>query len=144
MPDYPLARGVSRDRQTGTLNEHWALIRESHCLGFECGTVQTVDEWVADQEIALHNRMNDRLLELISDKNRLHPEPLTPSESQAVHTALYDLDAFREALFAQATPGDLFPDPADADRARTDDRVLLEAALAWVRINVFNLSPKAP
>jgi Fe-S-cluster containining protein len=70
---YPLARGVSRSRKTGRLTEHWALIREPHCLGFQNGHPQTVDEWIDDQQIAAHNRMNDMMLELISLKNRFRP-----------------------------------------------------------------------
>jgi Fe-S-cluster containining protein len=79
---YPLARGVSRSRKTGRLTEHWALIREPHCLGFQNGHPQTVDEWIDDQQIATHNRMNDMMLELISRKNRFRPGPLMPSEKK--------------------------------------------------------------
>ncbi|MDL2328741.1 YkgJ family cysteine cluster protein [Desulfosarcina sp. OttesenSCG-928-A07] len=138
---YPLARGVSRNRETGALTEHWALIRETHCLGFESSTAHTtehtIDTWIADQDMGLHNEINDLLLELISDKNRLHPEPLTPAESQKVYTALYDLDTFRELFFSAPSVG-RFASPMAADLARQDDRALLKIAMAWVRQVIFD------
>jgi Fe-S-cluster containining protein len=142
---YPLARGVSRDRQTGHLREHWALIREPHCLGFDNGQPQTVDEWVDDQQIATHNRMNDMMLELISLKKRLRPGPLTPSETQRVYTALYDLDAFHNDRYdkedGMATGIDpLIDERGIGEQAIADDLKLLRIALRWVKENVFGIS----
>jgi Fe-S-cluster containining protein len=130
---YPLARGVSRDRNTGRLSEHWALIREPHCLGFNHGHRQTVDKWIDDQQISRHNHMNDRMLELISLKNRLRPGPLMPSEAKRIYTALYDLDAFGNDPFYQDSS---MSPPADArplDRSGTGDLDLLLVAMDWVR-----------
>lgn len=131
---YPLARGVSRDRQTGALTEHWALIREPHCRGFEGGAPTTVDEWVADQQIADHNRMNDRMLELISQKNRLRPGVLPPSEAALVTTALYDLDAFRGRIDEALAD---MPATGLSEQDLSDDVDLLCFAMDWVRQKVF-------
>ncbi|BBO84229.1 zinc/iron-chelating domain-containing protein [Desulfosarcina ovata subsp. sediminis] len=137
---YPLARGVSYNRETGKRVEHWALIREPHCRGFDSGPEQTIDRWVEGQQIAEHNRMNDRMLSLISDKNRFRPGPLKPSESQLVYTALYDLDVFRETLFTTGKPVKNLGGIKNMDQARSDDSALLTVAMAWVRENVFTLS----
>ena len=135
---YPLARGVSRDRQTGRLNEHWAVIHEPHCRGFESGPLQTADQWVDDQQIAIHNRMNDRMLELISVKNQLRPGILPPSEANRVYTALYDLDAFRKDFAERfAEEGN----PGLPESAKTDDVELLCFAMNWVRRQIFEPKP---
>jgi Fe-S-cluster containining protein len=139
---YPLARGVSRDRETGRLTEHWALIREPHCLGFKNGQRQTVDEWVDDQQIAAYNRMNDKMLDLISLKNRFRPGQLGPSQKKRLYTALYDLDAFRNDPFY--SDGNL-PTTAGTharDRSAADDRDLLIVAMEWVRENLLTRSPE--
>lgn len=130
---YPLARGVSRDRQTGRLSEHWALIREPHCRGFDHGEPHTVASWIDDQRIAVHNQMNDELLELISLKNRRRPGALKPSEQTRIYTALYDLDAFRRDLDTGGGGPASIADPKDLGRARTDDSTLLRIALAWAK-----------
>lgn len=148
---YPLARGISRDRQTGRLTEHWALIRESHCLGFENGQPQTVDEWVDDQQIATHNRMNDMMLELISLKNRSRPGPLMPSETNRIYRALYDLDSFRNDQCNQCNKDDSLATSLDtrtdsltivAERAIADDLELLRVAINWVKDNVLCVPPE--
>lgn len=135
---YPLARGVSRDRQTGAMTEHWALIREPHCKGFETGRSTTVDQWVDDQQIAAHNRMNDRMLELIGQKNRFRPGVLPPSEEKLVYTALYDLDAFRGQIDEAAAD---MPVASLPERDFSDDVELLCFAMDWVRQKVFEGRP---
>jgi uncharacterized protein len=135
---YPLARGVSRDRQTGALTEHWALIREPHCKGFEAGRSTTVDQWVDDQQITDHNRMNDRMLELIGQKNRLRPGVLPPSEEKRVTIALYDLDAFRGQI--DQAMADMSADSLP-ERDFSDDVELLCFAMGWVRQTVFEGRP---
>jgi Fe-S-cluster containining protein len=141
---YPLARGVSRSRKTGRLTEHWALIREPHCLGFRNGHPQTVDEWINDQQIAVHNRMNDMMLELISLKNRFRPGPLLPSEKKQVYTALYDLDTFWTEWLEKDGTGTDATDTSATDRKRPGDPDLLIVAMNWVRKNLFTPTPENP
>lgn len=130
---YPLARGVSRDRATGALTEHWALIREPHCLGLKSGQEQSVAEWVDDQQIATHNRINDMMLELISLKNRLCPGPLTPAEKNRFYTSLYDLDTFREEFLVKDGAVSGLTDAHFLEQAQTDDTALLHLAMQWIR-----------
>ena len=136
---YPLARGIARDRQTGQLTEHWAMIREPHCLGFDAGETHTVGAWVKNQQIADHNRMNDKMLELISQKNRYRPGPLPPDEYRSVYIALYDLDRFRDRCLRSlgSTP---IVDPRDIERAGNDDVALLDVAITWIRHTVLTVS----
>jgi hypothetical protein len=135
-----LARGVSIDRSTGKKTEHWALIREPHCLGFNTGKAQTISEWVADQQIAECNLMNDKLLELISLKNRLLPGPLRPMERDKVYRALYDLDTFRTDLFSADSDSGSKLDAQTLYRARSSERDLLIAGMKWVAAFLTHLS----
>ena len=136
---YPLARGVSLNRETGRLTEHWAIIREPHCLGFNELCSHTVESWVADQQIATHNQMNDRMLELISLKNRYRPGVLGPADGNDVYTALYDLDTFREKAFNDKWTDGIDVDPHVIERAATHDLDLLMVAMAWVGQIIFRL-----
>ena len=65
---YPLARLVSRSRETGAFSEQYMLLKEAHCFGFEGGRLHTVAEWIENQGIAEYNAMNDRILDLIRSK----------------------------------------------------------------------------
>lgn len=141
---YPLVRGVSRDRETGRLTEHWAVIREPHCMGFDGGLTQSVASWIADQQIAAHNRMNDMMLELISLKNRHRPGVLGPGDGKRVYTALYDLDTFRETLSKDENMAGLVVDRQTLERAKTHDLDLLVVAMAWVGRMIFRRPGKEP
>ncbi|MDJ0782173.1 MAG: YkgJ family cysteine cluster protein [Desulfosarcinaceae bacterium] len=136
---YPLARAVGIRPGNGERIEQFALIREPHCQGFRAAQRQTAAEWVADQELALYNEMNDLLLRLIQQKTRRGKPPLTPSERNLFHLALYDLDRFRSRLAAGGLrgAGDL-PSTLAADTARTGDDVdLLRFAIQWVEAVLF-------
>ena len=95
---YPLARAITRSRETGEVTEHFALMCEAHCHGRKQPHTQTVREWIEGQQLEEYNRFNDMLMEIISLKNQFHPAPLDLREQRMFHLALYDLDGFRKHL----------------------------------------------
>ena len=101
---YPLARALHRSRADGRLSEHYALLQEPHCRGFEQHRSQTVRQWIASQDLATYHQMNDRLLELIALKNQLRPGELDPEQRQWAQMAFYDLDTLREKALANELP----------------------------------------
>jgi len=134
---YPLARAVTRSRETGALTEHFALMREDHCRGCEAAQSQTVAEWIEDQELDVYNRFNDRLMEIISMKNQYHPAPLDFREQRMFHLALYDLDGFRAHLETHGMPDDVpIDDVAPAD-IPADDVKLLAFGHDWIKKALF-------
>jgi hypothetical protein len=139
---YPLARGVSRNRTTGQLTEQWALIREPHCLGHHNGDIQTVDQWIDEQQLATHNHMNDLLLELISLKNRFHPGPLKPADYRRTYTALYDLDNFYRERQADRLVPSTTTGPPTATPLENGALQQLRQSMTWVRDNIFNAPPQ--
>jgi len=138
---YPVARAISRNRETGATTEHYALIREPHCRGFEAQTTQTAPEFLNAQAAAADFAVSDRLMDIIQLKNRLRPGPLPRGEMTRCHRALYDLDRFREDLERHPMVGDN-PIPAGQwAAARSDDLALLSISLAWVRHLLFGNTP---
>ena len=134
---YPLARMISRSRENGAITEHYAVIREAHCRGFDQDGRQTVREWVAGQELTVYNEMNDLMMELISLKNQLKPGPMAIKDAQLFHLACYDIDRFRTAIFEKGLLGDALLPNALLDELRTDDGVLLRFGLQWVYEKLF-------
>jgi Fe-S-cluster containining protein len=134
---YPLARGTSRDRQTGVIREHFALIQEPHCLGFRQNNAQTARSWIGNQELGFYNEFNDLFLELISLKNRLAPGPLDLVARHLFHRALYDLDAFREQIFHRGLPEGRAIDEAEREKLMRDDAALLRLAHTYVKKALF-------
>jgi hypothetical protein len=131
---YPLVRLARRCRETGRISSDYMLLKEPHCLGFEAGGLQTVRQWIAAQGVAEYDRWNDRLLEVVSLKNRLCRGPLPRALAEEIHTALYDLDRFRSRrLDGPWPPGFSTPPEAVRGRAREDDETLLEVGLQWAQ-----------
>ena len=140
---YPLARAVTRSRETGALTEHFALMREDHCRGCNQPRTQTVREWIADQGLERYHHFNDMLMALISMKNQHHPAPLNLREQRLFTMAVYDLDAFREHLRAHGTPQELAASAPQDAGLPTDDAALLAFGHVWLQWTLFGKAPVA-
>ena len=134
---YPLVRAISRCRKTGKITEHFALLKEPHCLGFKGRKDQTVRQWINHQEIAVYNHINDKLMEIISIKSRLLPGPLDLKSRHQVYLALYDLDNFRNQIVNHNLLDNSEVHPQKLAATETDDTALLEVGMEWVKQKLF-------
>ena len=115
------------------------LLKEPHCLGFGEPKAQTVRQWIKNQQVETDNPINDKLMEIISLKRQRLPGPLDLKSRGLVYRALYDLDSFKNQIFANNFLNNLELDPEKLAAARTDDKVLLEVGIEWVKQVVFKL-----
>ena len=134
---YPIVRLISKSREPGEIDEQFVLLKESHCLGFCENKEQTVRQWIEQQGICVYNEFNDRLMEIISLKNRLMPGPLDIKSRYIFHLALYDLDNFRSQIFEKNLPADMKIDRTEMEKAQTDDADLLKIGIQWVKWELF-------
>ena len=135
---YPLARVLTRSRETGRFTERYFLIKEDHCKGFVTGPTWRVSQWLKDQGVHIYNEMNDKMLEIIHLKNRLSPGALDAKSAQMFHLACYDLDNFRYHIFEKGLLGDTRPSDSEMELLRMDDTALLRFAMIWVIKALFN------
>lgn len=133
---YPVARALTRSRRDGRVVEHFALIREDHCRGFEQGPAQTVRQWIAAQEVREGLAADDRLMDLIALKNRLRPGRLDAQQEEWIAAALYDLDRLKQAAAAGRLQAVAWPDSPGLP-AQEDDEGWLAWGLTWVRQALF-------
>jgi hypothetical protein len=137
---YPLARALQRSRLDGSLSEHYALLREPHCRGFEQPGGQTVRQWILSQELGQYHRMNDALMELIAMKNQMRPGQLSDEHQSLTRMAFYDLDTLKARASTGQLPGmdkdHLVPLP-DQD----DDGAWLAWSLDWIKQLLFGKTP---
>jgi uncharacterized protein len=136
---YPLARAITRSRETGELSEYFALIEEPHCKGFGNETKETVKEWLQGQKVDDHNNQNDKLMDIISLKNRVLPGELVGTQSDKFYLALYDLDEFRLQIFQNDLLNDLQITESLLDEIRDDDVALLDFGYMWVKYILFGI-----
>lgn len=133
---YPLARALKRNRSDGRISEHFAVIRESHCRGFEEPGTRTVREWLADQQLDAYLEMNDALMELIALKNQIRPGALSLEHRQMVEMAFYDIETLQKKAMDSELPG------LDCDHLKPmpdngDDESWLKWSLQWITRVLF-------
>jgi uncharacterized protein len=134
---YPIARAVARNRQTGKLTEHFMLLKEPHCKGFQTGIHQTVKEWIENQGLMIYNEMNDLLMDIISLKNITMPGPMDLKSRHLFHMACYDIDSFRNKIFNKGLLNPVDYDELLLSKAKEDDTALLKISLKWLQKMIF-------
>ena len=132
---YPLARAISKSRETGAISEHFMVLKEPHCGGFNENKVQTIEQ----QGICVYNKFNDMLMEIISLKNRVRPGSLDIKSRYIFHLALYDLDHFRLQIFENNLLGEVEMEPDRMEAIKTDDVELLKFGIEWVKRELFGI-----
>ena len=135
---YPLMRAVTRSRSTGEMAAQFMVLRESHCLGFEEGKTRTLRQWIDEQGLAVYNENNDKLMQIISLKNRLIPGRLDNKSSHLFNTALYDLDHFRLQIQNNGLLDRFHVNSKIMDAALKNDVALLDLAMKWIEHVLFN------
>lgn len=132
---YPLGRGIAIDA-SGQAVEHWCLVREPHCRGFEEASRWTAETWVRDQGVAEHAALDDRYLRLAL-RARRDGRRLDETQQRQVGVAMYQLDRFADAL----REGDLLERAGVSCDERAailaDEVQRLRFALDWLARELF-------
>lgn len=128
---YPIGRGMS---PTGSPpREQFVLVRESHCLGHDQGTLHNIAQWREGQGLSPYIRANDRFGRLLQGMV-VKGKTLDTRQRQVYLSCLYDLDGLRQRL-REGDP-DLAGFPAGY---RDEDEPLLEAAVDWLALTLPSL-----
>lgn len=133
---YPLARVISRDRETGQVTEQFAIIKESFCYGHTQANNQKVRDWIIDQKLLEYIEANDLLMEIIYLKNLLRPGPLDRRTSYLFSLACYDIDRFRTYV-DQGKLNGLWKKTEHIPISMMDDETLLKLSLEWIKSTLF-------
>ena len=115
------------------------LLKEPHCLGFTQGDPRTAQQWMSDQKIADYNTINDKLIQIISLKNRLMPGVLDLKSRHLFFTALYDLDGFRSRIIHNGLLDGFQIDSSMMKKALEDDVTLLGVGMKWIEHALFGI-----
>jgi uncharacterized protein len=87
----------------------------------------------------VYNQQNDKLIEIISLKNRLIPGPLDLTTARMFHLALYDLDTFRKKIFMDGLLSDFSVGTALLAHAKQDDTQLLQVGYDWIKAKLLEI-----
>ena len=135
---YPLMRAVTRSRSSGEMTAQFMLVKESHCHGFEEGKTRTLKQWMHAQGVVIYNENNDKLMQIISLKNRLIPGQLDIKSRHLFNLALYNLDDFKSQIQNNGLLDNFDVNSRIMDAALENDDALLELGMIWLKHVLFN------
>lgn len=136
---YPLGRGSAKGGR-----EMFFLVREDHCRGFEEDKTWEVKEWLADQGLEEYNRVNDRWMEIITEKASLGPPENAMKKIQMFFMVSYNLDRFRDFVYKSRFLHMFELDSKTVEQAREDDLALLYLGYDWLDFALFGKKTMTP
>lgn len=122
---YPLGRAAVR-AGNGAILEHFVIMKEAHCRGFQEATLQTPLQYSIDQDLTVYNKFNDAVVQILQhDAIR---QGLIPARKdiELFILALYDLDTFRQMIMEDKLESTILSQP-EKDRLEDDEELLLFA-----------------
>lgn len=128
---YPLGRAATRN--CAGSQEHFVLIHEKHCRGFDEPKEQTAISYGAEQGLDDYNRYNDAVATLLQHGRFRQGLTLTPAQAELFTLALYNIDTFR----AQLEQGQIAA-PKRPDIINQSDEELLLFAVDWLKEQFFS------
>lgn len=134
---YPIGRAAMKpDGKTDTC-EHFFIVQEKHCLGFQEDKEWTIDEWMKNEGLEKYNTMNDKWLEIITSPKNLGREKETAQKIQMFFMASYNLDKFRKFIFESNFLKLFEIEPALKEKLFSDDVELMKFAFDWLKFSLY-------
>lgn len=132
---YPLGRAVMMS-EDGSTAEHFVLLKEDHCQGFQEPNKQTALQYSEGQELLTYNRFNDAVAGIYQHDSIRKGFIPTSKQIDLFILALYNIDNFREMLLSGQLliPGTLVPEEKSH---LMNDEALLLFAIDWVVQQLF-------
>jgi len=135
---YPVGRGASRDNHRRQVSEHFVLVEEPHCRGFEESPSQTPPEYLRAQSLAAYSRFNDEVMSILQhDRVKQGFQPDRRQLEQYI-MALYNLDLFRQEMsdgrIAMRRPLAI----GELQGLAGDEEQLLLLGLRWLQQELFD------
>lgn len=126
---YPLARGISKDKRTGKLIEHFAVINEEQCTGFGKGKTMSVSQWLEDQKASDYIEANDFFMSFVLDYTSKGLKP-DKNQKEIFRKGCYDLDLFLEDI---KTGKAATQNPENIKELETNPLKLFKAGVQWTK-----------
>lgn len=129
---YPLGRAAVKTR-SGELKQHFVLMKESHCKGFDEPPQQTPLSYSEEQGLTEYNQYNDALAEIIQHDLIRQGKFMPSTEQLELFTlALYNIDTFREKIVSGELSTSSYPEEIE-----NDDEKLLIFAIQFLKNSFF-------
>ena len=134
---YPLGRAVMRG-DNGTMKEHFVLMQEGHCEGFNELVQQNAQDYSIDQELTTYNHFNDAVAMILQHEAIRRGYIPSAKQIDLFILCLYNIDTFR-AMLVNGRLAPLTCNPAEKEVLQDDDEKLLLFAVDWLQQQLFGI-----
>lgn len=141
---FPVEQGLRYDTRSGK-NEPVHIFRPpDFCLGQQAKTLWTIDTWSQDQESLTYNKMTTRWAEIkqLFQKDPWGGEGPEGPKARMAFMAAYNIDRFREFVFASSFLNRYKLKAALVKKIRSDDAALLKLGFDWIKLFVWGVTSK--
>ncbi len=134
---YPIGRAAQKQSAEVQTREHYFIVKEPHCAGFEEDREWTIKEWLEDQGLDDYNALNDHWTEIITSSSPRRYQGVDEKKAQMFYLASYNIDMFRSFVLSPQFLSRF--DLEDAARAKLedDDVELMKFAMQWLKFSLF-------
>ncbi len=134
---FPL--GVASPKENGTTGdeEFYFILDEPVCQGHKEQRLQTVEEWMEDQEVKDYSEMGNQFKEISLHEYFKKGKQLEPAKQEMFYTVCYNIDKFREFVFESSFLKRFEINEDTIIKIKEDDKELLLFGLNWLRYCLF-------
>lgn len=134
---YPLGLASPGETASNLNSDFYFLLHESVCKGFEEKKEWTVDEWMENQGIDNFDKFGEMYKDLYTHPYLDKAPQLTPQKIDMFFLACYNLDKFRDFIFASTFLQKFDIDGEILTKIKDDDMELLKFGFNWLRFALF-------
>ena len=136
---YALGNMAVRKKDSTEVEDIYFVVRESHCLGHEEATTQSVAEYREVQGIEPYDDMNREWRDIVLKKRSSGPTVGKPSERslQLFDMCSYDTDSFREFIDSNGFRNLFDLTSEERQRLAADEDALLEFSMRFLKQVLF-------
>lgn len=132
---YPLGRAAVYTK-SGETKEHFLLIQEDHCLGFQEKDIQTAESYSIDQGLLEYNKFNDLIASLTHGEKVQHGFRPDAKQVDLFSLALYETDTFKTKIIAGELPPHNLATIEEIAKYPDDEFLLF--AINWLKAEYFS------
>ena len=136
---YPVALLSMRRQDEYVDRDSYAIVKEDHCKGHEVKRRITIADYRQEQGLVEYDELARGWRQLVLKKKSSGPTIGKPSlrSRQLFFMACYDIDRFREFVFADSFAKLFELKPEERESFATDDAALLQFAFRFLRQVMF-------
>jgi len=135
---FPLGRATTAENnQENDSKEFFFLLDIPGCLGFKSKKTFSVEAYLKNQDLSPYVGMNNQMLDLIFHPKRDYSKPLTDRQLQNIIVSCYNLDVFRDFIFATDFLQTFHVPVETLNQIKQDDTKLLNFAFDYLRQVLF-------